>query len=228
MRKEVVCDSSALISLTNSCNFDVLEFFHKNFHINFVITQEVEFETVHKPLSLPTRAYNFSAIKIKDAIRKGIIISVESNPLIISKRNEILNVANSIFFAAGKQLKLIQSGEAEILALANELNINYILIDERTVRLLSEAPFKIKEHFEEEFNINVMVNKANLTRYKEIVGNLNFFRTSELLSVAYEEGFFDNFNDLKEDAFISSLFKLKYSGCSISFEEINDLIREIK
>ena len=40
--------------------------------------------------------------------------------------------------------------------------------------------------------------------------------------LAYEEGFFNSFDKLQREALEAALYKMKYSGCSISFDEIFD------
>jgi len=58
---------------------------------------------------------------------------------------------------------------------------------------------------------------------------IRFFRSSELLLLAYEKGYFADYGKLKEDAIEASLYKLKYSGCAVGFGEISDYIsRNVK
>ncbi|VVB98197.1 Uncharacterised protein [uncultured archaeon] len=130
-----------------------------------------------------------------------------------------------MFFAQGRALTLVQAGEAEMLALASTLKIGHLLMDERTTRLLIEAPFSIKEHFEDEFRTNVMVNRENLDKFTDIVKGMEVYRSTELLTLAYENGYFDDYKALKKDAYAAALYHLKYSGCSIRYSEIDELIK---
>ncbi|MFA5077495.1 MAG: hypothetical protein WC488_03645, partial [Candidatus Micrarchaeia archaeon] len=154
-----------------------------------------------------------------------VLVKVSSSPSIAKKKDEILNLTNNIFFAQGRSITLVQAGEAEMLALANELRIRNILMDERTTRLLLEAPFKIKEHFEQEFRTNIMVNRENLEKFNDMVKDMNVFRSAEFISLAYSNGFFENYKKMGKEIYSAALYKLKYSGCSIRFDEIEELIK---
>lgn len=224
MRKDIVCDSSALISLTDSCMASSLPFMRKKFDASLIITDAIEYECISHPLSLQTREYAFSALRIKNAVANNTITKVAINPGIAKKRDEMLHLANSMFVTQGRPITLVHTGEMEILALANELRIRSILMDERTTRLLIEAPNKIKEHFESEFHTIVMVNKENLDKFCELTKGMEVFRSSEFMALAYEAGYFDDYNGLKDDAYNAALYKLKYSGCSISYDEIKELL----
>ncbi len=225
MGKEILCDSSALISLTDSCIAHVLPFTAKKFGFSFVITGTIEYECVTHPLNMATKVYAFSALRIKNAIRNGTVVNVKASPAIMKKRDELLSLSNNLFFTSGRPLTLVQAGEAEMLALASELKIRHVLMDERTTRLLIEAPFSIKEHFEEEFRTNVMVNRDNLDRFNDLVKGMGVYRSTELLSLAYEHGYFDDYGSLKKDAYVAALYRLKYAGCSIRYDEIEELIK---
>lgn len=225
MRKEIVCDSSALISLTDCCMLRSLAFITKKFNFSFIITDVVEYECITNPLKITTKEYNLSALRIQDALKNNELIKVKSSPETIKKRDEILTLANNLFFAQGRPLTLLHAGEAEIIALAYELNIKHLLMDERTTRLLIEAPFRVKEHFEEEFRINIMVNRDNLTKFNDIVKGFEISRSSEFVSLAYSAGYFNEYGTNKKDIYVAALYKLKYSGCSIRFNEIEELAR---
>ncbi len=225
MGKEILCDSSALISITDSCIAHALPFLARKFNISFIITETIEYECVTHPLSLATKAYAFSALRIANALQNGTLVKVKSNPEIIAKRDEILRLTNNIFFSQGRPMTLVQAGEAEMLALANDLKIRHLLMDERTTRLLIEAPFKIKDHFEEEFHTNVMVNRENLDKFSDMVRGMQVSRSSELLALAYENGYFDDYKNLKKDAYSAALYRLKYAGCGIRYDELEELAK---
>lgn len=225
MGKEILCDSSALISLTDSCIADSLGFLAGKFNLSFIITDTIEYECITHPLSIATKAYALSALRIKNALQNGLLVKVKSSPEIIKRRDEILNLTNNIFFAQGRPFTLVQAGEAEMLALARELSITNVLMDERTTRLLIEAPFKIKEHFEEEFRTNVMVNRDNLNKFSDLVKGIEVSRSAEFTALAYQHGFFDDYKGLKKDVYVAALYRLKYAGCSIRYDEIEELIK---
>lgn len=225
-QKDVLVDAGVLISLTSGCLDNLLYFFAENYNVRFIIPPSVEYEAVTMPLKKNIRKYLFSAIRIKNAIDDGVVVVVDAK--VGSDTNQLMNTANNMFYVRGKPMRLIQKGETEMLALAKELGIEYILVDERTTRMLIEAPIQLKEHLQEEFRVNVMVNKKNLMYLTSEIAPLKVLRTSELVMLAYEKGYFKHFTNLSRNALEAALFKIKYSGCSISFDEIYDYLSGVK
>src|SRR5271157_2036378 len=152
--RDVLTDSGVLISLTAGCLDGILNYFAENHNVRYIIPPSVEFETVTKPMQSNLRKHLFSAIRIKDMIDNGIVVVVDAK--VEDETRKIMDSANNLFFIRGSPLRLIQYGESELFALGRELGIDYMLIDERTARLLVEAPFRLKEHMEMEFQVNVM------------------------------------------------------------------------
>ncbi|MBN2477817.1 hypothetical protein JXB01_00830 [Candidatus Micrarchaeota archaeon] len=222
----ILCDASSIISLTNSCFIEVLYFLHNKFKVDFIIPPSVEYETVTRPLELQSNAFSLSALRIKKAIDDKVITVVDAKTE--ERTKTILSLANKIFFVRGQPLNIVHKGEMELIAVSKELNINNILVDERTTRLIIEAPFLFKSHLENEFRVAVMINRSNLERLKEISKELKIIRSTELLAVAYEHGFLDRYEKLKWKVLEAGLFNLKYSGCSIRSKEINDFMRAVK
>ncbi len=222
MRKQILCDSSSLISLTDACLIDIFYSFHDKFNVDFIIPPSVVDEIVNRPLSIKMKAYQYSAYVMKKAIDDGTFLEVKAKTMEDAKY--IMDVANTIFFVKGKPIHLVDLGEAEMIALADRLNITTLLMDERTTRLLIEAPMMIKDHLERELKVNVMINSRNLERFKDITKDMFTIRSSELISVAYEIGWFDKFGDEKLNVFEAALYKIKYSGCSVRFDEIEKVV----
>lgn len=220
--KYILCDSSSLISLTDICLEGILRFFHKN-NVIFIIPPSVEYEIITRPLNMKMRAYQLSAMRLKKLLDDEVLMKVEAETDAPAK--EILKLANSIFFAKGKPMHMVDMGEAEMIALAKSLRINTILMDERTTRMLLEAPFEIKDHLEEELRINVMVNSSHLQKFLDIVSGMRVIRSSELVAVAYEKGHFDIFGSDKKKMLEAALYKTKFSGCSVRFDEIEEFMR---
>jgi hypothetical protein len=226
MAQDILCDSGVLISLTAGCLDSLLYFFAEHHHMRFVIPPSVEYEAVTRPLQSNLRKYLFSAIRIKDAIEDGVVVVVDAK--VEDQTRRIMNSANNLFYVKGKPLRLIHYGESEMLALALELGIPNILIDERTTRMLIEAPFRLKEHLESEFKVNVMVNKGSYKELESKIGSLKAMRSSELVMLAFENGFFKNFAKLQKEALEAALYKMKFSGCSISFDEITSYLSTVR
>ncbi len=60
------------------------------------------------------------------------------------------------------------------------------------------------------------------------LSSLTALRSSELVLLAYEHGYFKNFEKLQMQAIEAALYKVKYSGCSIGFNEIKDAMSMVK
>jgi hypothetical protein len=222
-KKYVLCDSSSLISLTGSCLDSLLYYFRDNFGTRFLIPPSVEYEAVARPLSLRTKIYCFSALRIKDMINDGVVEVLPEDAK--SETKELMDIGNKIFYARGRPIRLIHLGETEMLAIARKLDVHSLLMDERTTRVLVENPVSLAKHFEKEFHTNVMVNKKNLSSFTQRVGRMDVIRTTELAYLASESGFFKNFGDLEPQAVEAALYKLKFSGCAISFRELEEYSR---
>ncbi|MDO8553912.1 MAG: hypothetical protein Q7S22_03845 [Candidatus Micrarchaeota archaeon] len=225
MEKSILCDSSALISLTEASLEDAFYFLKEKFNIKFIIPPSVEYETILRPLEGMFKSHSFSAMRLKRAMNDGAIIKIESNGSVKRTTNEVLRLTNNLFFMKGNPLRLVQMGEAEMVALAKELDVNHILIDERTTRMLIESPFRMKEHLEKEFGVSIMVNRENLAKFSELTKGMEPMRSSELLVIAYENGFLDKFNEFKKQAFEAAMYKIKFSGCAIRFDEIAEVVK---
>ncbi len=219
----VLCDASSLISLTSSCLENLLYFFRDNFHTKFLIPQSVHYEAIERPLSFKTKVHAFSALRIQDMIHDGTIELVKED--LQTETNELLALGNSIFYARGKPVHILHLGETEMLALTNRLQTDALLMDERTTRILVEDPVSMKNHLEHEFGTHIMVNKKNLSDFSSKMRELSVIRSTELLFVAYENGFLSNFEGIEAKAAEAALHKLKYSGCAVSFKEINKYVK---
>lgn len=224
--EDLFCDSSSLISLTGSCLDNVVYYISNKFQLRFVIPPFVEYETIDRPISSDLKQYSFSAIKIKKLLADKVVVKIDKD--VRKKTDRILYLANNSLFVKGKPITLLQRGEAEMIALAFELGVKNILIDERTTRMMIEAPFRMKEHMEKEFGVNIMINNGNLREFSDIVRGMQVVRSSELLILAFENGFFDGFGDMKIPALEAALYKIKFSGCSISFDEVQEYIKSVR
>ncbi len=224
--RDIVVDSGVLISLTSITLEGIFRFFSEKHNVRFLIPPSVVSECVDYPIENRVKRYLFSALKIKELIDEGILIGLTDSST--KKAQEFKKAANNCYFASGKPLELVGSGEAEVLASSVDLDVPYVLVDERTTRLLVESPLLLKKHLEDEFSVNIMVNKENLRAISSTYSQLNLLRSCELVVLAYEKGFFDHFGDLKKDALEAALFSVKYSGCSMSFDEIAEFMKTVK
>lgn len=222
--QSMICDASSLISLTDSCFIHALYFLKRRYKGNFIIPPSVKYECVEHPMSM--KAHAIHAIRLKRAINERVIEVVDAN--IGRQVQEIRWMANNLFYADGTPLRLIQEGETEMLALAQELGVENLLIDERTTRMLAEDPESLRHHLEEELRRPITVNDENLSGFSRLTKNMRFFRSSELLLLAYEKGYFADYGELEQDAIEASLYKLKYAGCAVGFGEISEYLSKRK
>jgi len=163
-------------------------------------------------------------LRLKRAIEDDVISVVGVDEL-ADESKHLLNIGNAILYARGKPLHLIDLGETEMIVLAREIGAENVLLDERTTRMMIEAPFKLKEHLEEELGVNIMVNKTNLTEFSKYTTGLSAFRSSELLILAYENGFLNKYGEHAKEMLEAALYAFRFSGCSISFNEITSYLR---
>jgi intracellular sulfur oxidation DsrE/DsrF family protein len=110
---------------------------------------------------------------------------------------------------------------------ALDLRLRNVLIDERTTRMLVEAPLDMKAHLEDEFQKKIEVNQKNLDRFLEMTRNFNLFRSTEIAITAYEKGLFKDYGEMEKRAIEAALYGLKFSGCSISFSEIEEYCKSL-
>ncbi len=217
--RDILCDSGVLISLTAASLDRILYFFAHKYNVRFVIPPSVDYESVLHPLQSDLRRYMFSALRLKKAQNDKVVVRVDNQVGEDAKR--LMNLANNLFYIRGKPLQLIEAGEAEVMCLAKSLGIEYLLLDERTTRMLIESPLALKDHLEAEFSVNVMVNKENLRKIASEISPFRVLRSSELVMLASEHGYFSDFRDLERKALEAALYGVKYAGCSISFDEIS-------
>jgi len=219
--QSIVCDSSSLISLTDSCFVHIVYFLKKKYSGRFIIPPSVEKECVEQPMQI--KNYALHAIRLKRAISEGMIDVVDTKRG--QAAEEIRFIANSIFHAEGTPLRLLHAGEADVLSLALELGVDNILMDERTTRMLVEDPESLRQHLEHELGKQIGINEESMSAFSRATRRLRFFRSTELLLLAYEKGYFADYGELEREAVEASLYKLKCSGCAIGFEEIGEYTR---
>ncbi|MEM4133784.1 MAG: hypothetical protein QXO35_01855 [Candidatus Micrarchaeia archaeon] len=215
----VVCDSSSLISLTDAGLLGALMMLRKEIKGDLIITEGVIDESINTPIKKPE--YAFSAIRIKRALKSGAFRIGKYEK---STYDEILRVTNNMFYT-DRPFHLVNHGEAEMLATAIDNKVGFVLMDERTTRMLIESPFELKKHIENEFRIKMNINDLLFRRFREMTAGINVIRSSEILALAKSKGYFKKFGDLEREAYKAALYALKFNGCSISFEEIEELSR---
>ncbi len=227
MNKSIVFDSSSVISLAMNDLLWLLKSLKEKFKGDFIIPKSVKEELVDKPLK--SKKYKFEALMIMNLIKEGTI-----NIYNKSKEHELsnlLNLTNSIFEAKNEKIKILHKGEVDSLITVLDTDAESIVIDERTTRLLIEDPNKLKKILENKLHTKIKVNNNKLKEFRKKTRKIRVIRSTELAMIAYEMNLFKNYinlknvKDIRKELIEGLLWGLKLRGCSISNEEINQLIK---
>ena len=223
--KAIILDSGVLISFSMNGITDIIKKLKGFFPGKFLITSEIKREVIDVPLKI--KRFELEALKIKKLLDDGVLempgsLGIKDSE--IEKRNsEFLRIANSTFNGKGKDIYIIDHGEASCLALSKILTDrgikNVVAIDERTTRLLVERPENLKNIFEDRMNTRVTIKGGNLKFFRDF----RIIRSAELAYVAYKKGLVD----LKDgDKVLDALlYALKFKGAAISGDEIEQIKR---
>jgi len=213
----LVCDSSSLISLNESCLLASLDFLKRSSHSEFRIPPEVMRETVQRPLKI--RRFEYSAIRLNHLLQEGIVKLCEF-PDTRKLTEEFLALSNSLFSVQGRPLQLVQRGEAECLAVYARAGAAALLIDEKTTRLLIESPQTLLNKISGEYEDKIEVNQRALEEWRKKTSGIFVMRSSELLAIAVSKGFFKPYRSLEREALHAALYAVRNAGCSVSEEEM--------
>ncbi|MGY4883970.1 MAG: hypothetical protein ACP5NZ_00120 [Nanobdellota archaeon] len=223
LNKAIIFDAGALITLSMNGLTEELRKLKTIFDGSFLITQQVKSEVIDKPLTI--KNFELEALRTKKLLDEDIIELADyygfDNAEIDRKAKEMMDIANSLFVSPKEQVKLMHLGEASCLALSKMLSDkkikNVIAIDERTTRMLIEKPDNLKELLHRKLHTNIKLVKANFDSFK----NFQVIRSAELMYVAWKKGLVE----LKDGISIldALLYAVKSKGCSVSFEEIEEM-----
>lgn len=220
--KTLIFDSGPLINLSMNGLLEILENLHKNLDIKFIITPQVKYETLDRPIKV--QRFELGALKIKQLLEDKILELPESTNIsqqdIDKKTKEIMNLANSVILFKNNPIEIISDAEASCLALSSILTKkgieNMIAIDERTTRTLAENPLALEELISNKIHQRVKLLKKDFSLFK----NFKFIRSTELVYVAYKKGIIG----IKDPrALEAMIYATKFKGAAISWDEINIL-----
>ncbi len=221
MTRHLIFDSGPLINFASNGILPLLRKLKKEYNGDFLITKEVKREIIDYPET--TKKYHLEAIQIKELFEEKIIkhadITEEQVDELRIKREEIMHIANTTFFANNKPIHLLDKGECATLALAYILkNPCCIVVDERTTRMLCEAPENLRKLLQKKLHTKINSDKKNYEYFKEF----GIIRSTELVYIAHKK----NLIELKDPkAYEAMLYALKFKGCAISENEINEIKR---
>ncbi len=221
-QKAIVFDASTLISFAMNGLLEEFKSLKKMFRGKFLITSEVRDEIIDKPITI--KKFELEALKLKQLLDAKIlempyVYGVQASE-ITQTAEEFLSLANSIFKGNGRNIHLIDSGEASCLALSKILSEkgikNVVAIDERTTRMLCEKPENLKKLLEKKLHIKINAKKEKYAIFRRF----KIIRSSELIYIAYKNGLVRLKGSMVLDAL---LYALKFKGCAISNHEIEEI-----
>lgn len=220
--KAIVFDSGVLINLSMNGLLYIIEELKKKFDCRFLITNQVKYETIDRPMGI--ERFELGALQIQSLIDSKVLempssIGIDEEKI---KKDTLLflDKANHFMQVRGKWVNLVEEAEMSCLALSKELTEkgidNLVAVDERTARMICENPQNLERIMSEKLHQNVNIATDDI----DVFSNFRFIRSPELVYVAYKK----NIIHLKgEKVLEAALYATKFKGASISFEEINKL-----
>lgn len=218
--KTLIFDSGTLINLSMNGLLYLLEELKKTSpNVKFVITEQVKYETLDRPIKV--QRFELGALRIKQLLENKVLELPDIPAKEIDKKTkEFMNIANNLVQLNNHPIEIISDAEASCLALSYILTQkgieNIISIDERTTRIIAENPKKVEEVISRKVHKQVRLVTTNLPEFK----NFKFIRSSELVYVAYKKGI----TKIKDKrALEAMIFATKFKGAAISWDEVHQL-----
>ena len=226
----MVFDTGPIISLTTNNLLGLLNNLKEKYKGNFYITASIRRELIERPLE--TKKFKFEALQVLRCIHADILEVFDSKEL-RKKTLHLLDISNNCFKADGNFIRIVHFAEISGLAAAVLNKAEACVVYERKTRLLIEDPLRLKEILSMKLHTSVTVNKKCLNEFKELTKGIKLIRSVELVSVAYELGLLDkylvNIPNAKRTLLEAVLWGVKLNGCSVSENEIREIVRmEVK
>lgn len=218
-----VFDSSSLIALSQTCLIDLLAGLREKMKADFLIPAVVEQEVVGRPLHI--KRFELNAVRIKKAVDSGVFIVKELRSE--QDAQMISGIANNCLFVADRPIQLLQGGEISALALALQENAEAFVIDERTTRMLIEAPQELLQLMQERYSQKISMQKEKVAALRSLFGGLNIIRSVELVALAAEQGLLQQVLPEGKQSLEAALYAVKYNGCAVSSREIDLFLRNV-
>ncbi|HLC22244.1 MAG TPA: hypothetical protein VJJ79_00535 [Candidatus Nanoarchaeia archaeon] len=228
--KAIVFDSSTIISIAMNNLLWTLGPLRKQFKGEFYIPLSVKEEVIDA--ALRTKRFKLEGLQIQNEIVEGNLTLYTED--LIKEIHEIESIANSTFACNGNDIHIIDKGEIAALALCQKIGAEVLFIDERTTRLLIEAPNMLASILHNKMHKQVHINKENLSFIHKRMKGIHILRSVEFGVAAYELGLLDKYmpqktQETKRQLLDAVLWGMKLRGCAVSDFEIQQIMeKEIK
>jgi predicted nucleic acid-binding protein len=222
MSSRIIFDASTLISLSEKCFFHLLERIQSHSNARFLISESVWKETVETPQRI--KRFELNAERVKEAVETGWLEIVQPTRESGKLAEQIADWSNHAFFIEKKPFAILQAGEIESMALYVSLKAQALAIDERTCRMLIEEPARLQNYIGMKQDKKVKRNDENIQSIQELFRKAVIVRSVDLLAWAYRHGLFKFELDQNIHALEAALYAVKFSGCSVSGEEIEQYV----
>lgn len=223
--KELVFDSGPIISLAMNNLLWALNPLKHRFQGEFLITPKVREELVDKPMK--TKRFKLEAIQVKEQLNKQILEEAREKKELLDMTERLLFYANNIFQAWGNYIKIVHEAEMESLALAKIIDAEALVVDERNIRLLIEDAEGLARVMKGKLHTYIKIDRANLRKFQQMVSGIRVIRSLELVTIGFELGLFDKFEVEKKQLLDALLWGVKLNGCSVSENEIKELLATV-
>jgi len=224
--KALIFDAGPIISLATNNLLQILPPLKEQFQGNFYLTESVKKELVDRPFEI--KKFKFESIQVEKLIEDNILEIIDTD-FVRQETSRLFELANSIFRAFGHDMHIVHFAEMSVIAAALGIKAEAIAIDEKTTRLLIENPKTLLEIMRKTLHTSIGINESNLKEFRNKTSNIRPIRSVELVAMAYEHGFLDRYitkiPDARKNLLESVLWGVKLSGCAVSKEEIEQMIK---
>jgi hypothetical protein len=230
MKRTIVIDTGTIISMVTNNMLWTFRYLAKKYKGHFLIPESVYTELITYPMK--TKKFKFEAIMINDLLMEGHIKTYKQTDYrAISQK--LMKFANNMFIAKGNPVQLLHKAETDVLALTVFLKSDALFVDERNLRLLVEDPEKLSHMMKNKLHTKITIDRNNLEEFKKMVKGVRVLRSTEVVTLAYEMGLLDRYisvgktihKQFRKPLLEGALWALKLKGCSISKDEIDEILK---
>ncbi len=218
---KIVFDAGVLIGFSETCLLSLFKTLKENIG-EFIVTKGVKAECIDRVKN--NMRFKLSAFRIQDQLDNFVFKVQDGSEELDIKTKRILQLTNSLFTINNRPLKLVDFGEAESLAMLGLCKASCLAIEERTTRMIVENPHALLKILKKKHhNKNILFLENKYLKFLEEIGTVKCIRSVDLIAYAYENRLLPSFM-LEKQYIKSMLYSLKFNGCSVSFNEIEDYL----